>query len=220
MTEQITAQDLFRAAYENRYTWDKDFPGYSADVQLTQGDRVFQGQVQVNADFSTAVTGIDDKEASDFVKNQLWEIAIHRVRRTFEETHSKNTFEYGEPDETGAIEILIGGKASGDKYKLRHNEVCMVHRKIHGTVVTINTFSSHDTGAGYLSHRYDSVYSDPATGEVKGGRTVFTDSYEQVGNYVILNERMMESTDAGKSAQIQFTNIQLLAVKEALAAAV
>jgi hypothetical protein len=220
MTEHKTAQELFQAAYENRYTWDKNFPGYSADVQLTLGDRTFSGQVQVNADFSTAVTGIDDKEASDFVKNQLWEIAIHRVRRTFAETHSKNTFEYGDTDDTGAIEILIGGKASGDKYKLRNNEVCMVHRKIHGTVVTIHTFSSHDTGAGYLSHQYDSVYSDPNTGAVTGAKTLFTDNYEQVGDYVILNERIIASEDEGKSAQLRFNNFQLLAVKEAAAAAV
>ncbi len=218
MTEQRTAQELFQAAYENRYTWDKKFPGYSANVQLTQNGEVFHGQAQVNADYSTAINGIDNKEASDVVKGQLWEIAVHRVRRTFEETHSKNSFEYGDADETGAIEILIGGKASGDKYKLRNNEVCMVHRKIHGTIVTINTSSSHDTGAGYLSHQYDSVYSDPATGEAKGGKTLFTDLYAQVGDYFILNERTMADAVTGDAVQIQFTNIQMLAVKEAVAA--
>ncbi len=218
MTEQRTAQELFQAAYENRYTWDKKFPGYSANVQLTQNGEVFHGQAQVNADYSTAITGIDNKEASDVVKGQLWEIAVHRVRRTFEETHSKNSFEYGDVDETGAIEILIGGKASGDKYKLRNNEVCMVHRKIHGTIVTINTSSSHDTGAGYLSHQYDSVYSDPATGEAKGGKTLFTDLYTQVGDYFILNERTMADAVTGDAVQIQFLNIQMLAVKEAVAA--
>jgi hypothetical protein len=67
----------------------------------------------------------------------------------------------------------MGGKAEGDRYHVRDNEVSMVHRHIHGTVVTIHTFSSHDTGAGYLSHKYDSVYCDPATGEQKGGRSVF-----------------------------------------------
>jgi Protein of unknown function (DUF3386) len=220
MTAQRTAQELFQAAYENRYTWDKSFPGYSADVQLTQQGEVFNGQAQVNADYSTAITGIDNKEASDVVKGQLWEIAVHRVRRTFEETHSKNTFEYGDTDATGAIEVLIGGKASGDKYKLRNNEVCMVHRKIHGTVVTINTSSSHDTGAGYLSHQYDSVYSDPATGEAKGGKTLFTDLYTQVGDYFILNERTMADAVTGDAVKINFTNIQMLAVKEAVAAAV
>jgi Protein of unknown function (DUF3386) len=212
MTEQIAARELFRAAYENRYTWDKSFPGYSADVLLTQGGEQFKGQVEVTANLKAAVVGIDNAEATKSIEGQLWEVAIHRIRRTFEETHSNNTFEYGETDETGAIEILMGGKASGDKYKLRNNEVCMVHRKIHGVVVTIHTFSSHDTGAGYLSHRYDSIYTDPETGAAKGGKSLFTDTYEQAGGFWILSERVIE--EGGTKTTFAFSNIQMSAVAE------
>jgi hypothetical protein len=212
MTEQIAARELFRAAYENRYTWDKSFPGYSADVLLTQGDEQFKGQVEVTANLKAAVMGIDNAEATKSIEGQLWEVAIHRIRRTFEETHSNNTFEYGETDETGAIEILMGGKASGDKYRLRNNEVCMVHRKIHGVVVTIHTFSSHDTGAGYLSHRYDSIYTDPETGAAKGGKSLFTDTYEQAGGFWILSERVIE--EGGNKTTFAFSNIQMSAVAE------
>ncbi|MGB7060185.1 MAG: DUF3386 family protein, partial [Geitlerinemataceae cyanobacterium] len=28
MTEQMEAREIMRAAYENRYTWDNNFPGY------------------------------------------------------------------------------------------------------------------------------------------------------------------------------------------------
>ncbi len=212
MTEQIAARELFRAAYENRYTWEKSFPGYSADVLLTQGGEQFKGQIEVTANLKAAVVGIDNAEATKSIEGQLWEVAIHRIRRTFEETHSNNTFEYGENDETGAIEILMGGKASGDKYKLRNNEVCMVHRKIHGVVVTIHTFSSHDTGAGYLSHRYDSIYTDPETGEAKGGKSLFTDTYEQAGGFWILSERVIE--EGGAKTTFAFSNIQMSAVAE------
>ncbi|WP_152964757.1 DUF3386 family protein, partial [Limnoraphis robusta] len=34
MTESTNARDLFKAAYEHRYTWDSNFPGYSADIEL------------------------------------------------------------------------------------------------------------------------------------------------------------------------------------------
>jgi Protein of unknown function (DUF3386) len=209
---QVSATDLFRAAYENRYTWDKSFPGYTADVTLTQGDEVFHGQVQVNADLSATVSGIDHPDAADSIKGQLREVAIHRIRRTFEETHGKNTFEYGETLANGAIEILIGGKSSGDKYHLRNNEVVMVHRQIHGIVVTIHTSSSHDTGAGYLSHQYDSIYADPKTGETKGGKTLFTDNYTKSGDYFIMSERILESSEEGQPAitKFEFSNIQMI----------
>jgi hypothetical protein len=209
---KLSAQELFRAAYENRYTWDKNFPGYSADITYKYDDKVFTGQVVIDSNLKAEVLGVEDEQAKKAIHGQAWEIAIHRVRRSFEDTHSENKFSYGDTDETGVTEILVGGKCEGDKYKVRNNEVCHVHRLIHGTFVTINTFSSHDTGAGYLSHTYDSVYHDPKTGEQKGGRSEFTDEYEKVGEYFVLNRREIRTqTDVTISTQeFVFSNIQLV----------
>ncbi len=209
---QVSARDLFRAAYENRYTWDSNFPGYTADITFIQGDQTVTGTARVSPDLKAEVSGIEDEAVKKAIHGQLWEVAIHRVRRSFEDTHGNNTFRYGETLADGSVEILMGGKAEGDRYHLRGNEVTMVHRQIHGVVVTIYTASSHDTGAGYLSHRYDSVYHDPKTGEQKGGRSVFEDSYEQVGDYVILSERQVQTETAdGTDVQIfRFSNLQLL----------
>ena len=213
MTESKSAQELFQAAYENRYTWEPNFPGYTATVELKQGNEVFTGKVSVKANLSAEVTGIDNEEARNSIIGQLREVAIHRVRRTFAETHGKNTFSYGETDATGAVEILMGGKTAGDRYKLRNNEVCHVHRHIHGIMVTIDTFSSHDTGAGYLSHRYDSVYADPVTGEIKSGKIVFEDNYQAVGGFQILSQRIIEAVENGQptTTEFNFSNIELLA---------
>jgi Protein of unknown function (DUF3386) len=223
MTESKSAQELFQAAYENRYTWEPNFPGYTAAVEFKHGDTVLNGTIVVKANFSAEVIGIEDEEARNSIIGQLREVAIHRVRRTFAETHGKNTFSYGETDATGAVEILMGGKSEGDRYKLRNNEVCHVHRHIHGIMVTIDTFSSHDTGAGYLSHRYDSIYADPATGEIKSGKIVFEDNYQKVGDYQILSQRIIEAVEDGKpvTTEFNFTNIELLPAKvEAVAATV
>jgi hypothetical protein len=210
MTEQ-TARELFQAAYENRYTWDKNFPGFTADIQLKQGNEVYSGKVQVNRNLSVDVIDVADEQAKQAIEGQLREVAIHRIRRSFEETHGKNTFSFGETDETGAVEILMGGKAEGDRYKIRNNEVCLVHRHIHGIVVTINTASSHQTESGYLSHRYDSVYHDAKTGEPKGSAE-HEDEYEKVGNYYILTRRLLKSEEQGKQtvAEFNFSNVKLL----------
>ncbi|RCJ28020.1 hypothetical protein A6770_24340 [Nostoc minutum NIES-26] len=209
---QLSAQELFRAAYENRYTWEQNFPGYTADITFKHDDKVITGQVRINTNLKAEVLGVDDEEAKQAIHGQAWEIAIHRIRRSFEETHGANTFSYGDTDLTDAVEILVGGKSEGDRYKVRNNEVCLVHRQIHGVVVTINTFSSHDTGEGYLSHTYDSVYHDPKTGEQKGGRSEFTDEYEKVGDYFILNRREIRTETEGKLSiqEFVFSNIKLL----------
>ena len=209
---QVSARDFFRSAYENRYTWDHTFPGYTTDVTFIAGDKTFNAKAKVNADLKADVFDIEDEEAKKAIQYQLWEVAIHRIRRSFEDTHGANTFAYGQSLADGSVEILMGGKADGDRYHIRDNEVSMVHRHIHGTVVTIHTFSSHDTKEGYLSHEYDSVYHDPTSGEQKGGRSVFTDSYEKIGNYVVLTERIIKTeTENGTTEQIfRFSNIELL----------
>jgi Protein of unknown function (DUF3386) len=210
------ATALFRAAYENRYTWDSEFPGYTADVTYRCAGTEFHGKGKVSPDprmgYKGEVTEITDAEVLKAVEGQLWEIAIHRVRRPFEKTHAGNVFNFGQTDASGAIEVLMADKA--DHYKVRDNEIVLVHRNIHGNFVTINTFSSHDTGAGYLSHTYDSVYHDAKTGEAKGGLTVFEDTYEVVGGYQILNRRTMKTQDESGNPvtmDFQFSNIALLA---------
>ncbi len=209
---KVSAQELFRAAYENRYTWDKEFPGYAADIKYKYDGKEYNGQVNISTNLKAEVLGVSDEEAQKAIHGQAWEIAVHRVRRTFEQTHGENVFRYGSSDADGAVEILMGGKAEGDKYKLRNNEVCLVHRHIHGVVVTINTFSSHETGEGYLSHTYDSVYHDPKTGEQKGGKSDFVDEYEKVGKYSILNRRQITTDVDGKPSvqEFVFSNIKLI----------
>lgn len=212
---QLEARDLFRAAYENRYTWDHNFPGYTADVQLKQGDEVFTGKIQVNRNLSAEVMEVANEQVKQSIAGQLSEIALHRIRRSFEDTHGKNSFSYGEgqghPDETGAVEILVSGKAMGDRYKVRNQEVCLVHRHIHNIVVTINTASSQQTPEGYLPERYHSVYADPKTGEKKG-ESEFEDHYEKVGDYYILTQRTLTEIKDGQriATEFNFSNIKLL----------
>lgn len=206
------AREIFRAAYENRYTWDHNFPGYTADVSLKRGDEVYSGQVRLPADGMKAeVTNVADEQAKKEIAEQAWEIGVHRVRRTFEQTHGQNVFKLGETDKTGAVEIFVEGKAMGDRYKVRDKEVCLVHRHIGNVVVTINTYTSHKTGEGYLSHRYDSAYHDAATGEAKG-ESDFEDTYEKVGDYYILTKRLICSTQNGEDVthEYSFSNVRLL----------
>ncbi len=208
-TLQVSARELVQSAYENRYTWDKAFPGYTTDLTLQLGDQTFQGTAKVNPDLSAEVFEVADEEAQKIIKSQLWEVAIHRISRPFDKVHGENTFAVDGTAEDGAVKIAVSGKAEGDAYKVKDNEFTMVHRHIHGVVVTINTFSAYDTGSGYLSHTYDSVYHDPKTGELTQGRSEFTDDYTQVGDYTVLKKRTIKPVD-GPQVEITFSNIQLL----------
>jgi len=181
--------EAFRAAYENRYTWEPGFEGYQGRCLWEQDGRRVEGQFKVGADLKATVEGVDDAEVQKAMASQLWEVAIHRVRRSFEQTHGANTFTAGETDDVGT-EVIVGGKNKGDRYRIKNNIVSMVYRHIHGTVVTIFTESTTDTGSGYLSHTYSSRYSDPETGAPKGGVSRFTDTFQP------LTTQATQGTDA------------------------
>jgi hypothetical protein len=206
---------LFRAAYENRYTWEPDFGGYKGRCIWEQGDKRVEGSFVVGADLKATVEGISDEEIHKAMASQLWEVAIHRVRRSFEQTHGSNSFSAGNTNTIGT-EVIVGGKNTGDLYRIKNDVVTMVHRHIHGTVVTIFTESTTDTGSGYLSHKYTSQYSDPASGELKGAISRFTDTFVPLNNsgLWVLGERVVASDAHGdipaSEQRFLFENLEAL----------
>jgi hypothetical protein len=204
-------REAFRAAYENRYTWEPGFGGYGGRCVWEQGERRIEGSFRVGADLKAVVEGIADEEVQKAIASQLWEVAIHRVRRPFEQTHGANTFTAGDTDAVGT-EVIMGGKAEGDRYRIKDNVVTMVHRHIHGTVVTIFTERVTDTGHGYLSHTYTSRYSDPATGEARGGTSRFSDRFVPLGEggpWVLAERRIVSEAAAGEAAEQRFLFLDL-----------
>jgi hypothetical protein len=180
-----------------------------------------EGSFQVGADLKASLEGIEDEAVHKAVASQLWEVAIHRVRRPFEQTHGQNTFTAGDTDAVGT-EVIVGGKGQGDRYRIKDDVVTMVHRHIHGTVVTIFTTEVLDTGAGYLSHTYTSQYSDPASGELRGGRSAFTDTFIPLpgGGPWVLAVRVVvsqpetgaaEASDGGNRQTFRFEDLAPLA---------
>ena len=195
-------RDLFQAAYNNRYTWEPGFSGYSGRCLWIQGERQVEGSFNVGADLKAEVNGVSDEEVHKAFASQLWEVCIHRVRRSFEQTHSANTFTAGDNTAEGR-EVIVGGKGEGDKYRIKNDVVTMVHRHIHGTVVTIHTESTTDTGSGYLSRCYTSQYADPASGEPRGGINHFTDTFAplvEAGPWV-LSEREIRTEAFGDTPE-------------------
>ncbi|NJK36862.1 MAG: DUF3386 domain-containing protein [Oscillatoriales cyanobacterium RM2_1_1] len=211
MTESNNARDLFQAAYEHRYTWDKNFPGYRADVELKQGDEVYNGHIQINADMTVEVTGIENEEVQQSIYTQLRDIVTHRKRSSFDNSHGKNTFTRGETDETGAVEVLVSGDAMGSNYKVRGKQISQVSRVMGRMAFVINTHESLDTGEGFAASRYDAVFRNPQTNEIIR-ELDFEDIFEKVGDYYVMTRQIVKSKEAGKTTTTEFnySNVKLL----------
>ena len=65
---------------------------------------------------------LNDEKIKKAISSQLWEVAIHRVRRSFEQTHGNNTFAFGDTNEIGS-EIIVGGKNKGNNTVNKVNDI-------------------------------------------------------------------------------------------------
>ena len=167
---------LFKAAYENRYTWESNFSGYRGSCSWTDGSREIKGTFSLGQDLKATINDIENEQIHKNISSQLWEVAIHRVRRSFEQTHGKNTFTFGDKNEIGS-EIIVGGKNEGDKYRVKDNVVTMVYRHIHGNLIIILTKDVTHTGDGYLSKSYSSQYLDPISKKDSKGKSFYEDAF-------------------------------------------
>ena len=188
---------LFRRAYENRYTWDEKFRGYSGSCLYQKGSSVYEGKFLISNDLKPQVIDIKDEAIEKLISSQLWEVAIHRVRRDFESIHSENTFTSGDVNDIG-LEVLVGGKNQGDRYRIKDDVVTMVHRHIHGSLINIFTQKIKDTGSGYLSSTYTSQYFDPVSRKPKSKKLLYKDDFALLDNQCqwVLKSRLIEKCDS------------------------
>ena len=52
---------LFKAAYDNRYTWGHDFSGYKGTCTWSDGERLIKGSINLGKDLKANVKEISDK---------------------------------------------------------------------------------------------------------------------------------------------------------------
>ena len=225
-----SARDLFQAAYENRYTWDSNFPGMTANVSVAIDGVARIGKARINPDMTVEVImdqpqlierttrtpsgeekTISVDEGQEWLNNQLRDVVTHRKRKTFEEAHGKSSFNLGAADESGAVEILVTGDSMGSNYKVRGKEISMVSRVMGRIGFVINHLGHLDTGEGYISSLYTAIFRNPQTDEIVR-QARFEDIYEKLGNYYVMTKQIVQSNEQGqtKNYEISFSDIQLL----------
>lgn len=215
MTVQTTAGVLFQTAYESRYTWDDNFPGYSADVQLLQGSEVYTGKIHINRDLDVEVTGVADQEIEEGIYIQLQETVTRCKRYNFQQSHSQHEFTLGQTDEIGSVTVLVKGESIDSQYKIRDRKICQENRVMGRMALVIDTWDYFDTGTGYIASQYDVVFCNSKTNEVNSVLK-FTDTYQKFGDYYIMTKQVVEEHENGVSqvadsiTEFTYSNIKLL----------
>jgi hypothetical protein len=211
-----SAGDLFRDAYEHRYTWDESFPGYQAEVSVRYEGQLYHGLVQVKPDFTTEVINISNAEVNQLIDSQLQMSITHLRRVPFGDRHDQHSFELIGTDEAGAAQIRQLGDDSRSSYKVKDQEIKQVNRTLGDLSVKVETLGSIKTPEGYLTTRFQVAFLNAETGEVLEEDDV-RDFYEKVGSYYLLTNREIRfGSDEGlrlrplPDVSIRFDDIQPL----------
>ncbi len=210
MKTSKTAQELFRDAFESRYTWDEDFPGYSANVQLVQGQETYTGKIFIRGDLSVEVSGVTDIQVQEGIYIQLRNVVTHCKPAPFDEEHKEHEFIKSSTDDTQAAVIIVKGTLDST-YKIRDKQICQVTRIKGNTAFVIDNHENLDTGEGYIPNRYDAVFRDLKTNEIQSTLN-FVDTYEKVGNYYLMTKQVVKDFQDGEDTTTEFnySNINLL----------
>ncbi len=206
---------LFRRAYENRYTWNHDFKGYSGYCRYQKGSVIDGCNFIIPKDLKPQINDIKDINIGKLIYSQLWEVAIHRVKRSFESVHGNNTFISGDSNSIG-MEVLVGGKNKGDSYRVKNDVVTMVNRNIHGSLVNIYTKEIQETGHGYLSSFYTSQYFDPFSKLPNSTKLYYRDQFVQLGKkgeWVLKNRSIETGSSNGldsEKEEFSFSDLNLI----------
>ncbi len=212
--KEINCKEIFRNAYENRYTWKNDFNGYQGKCIFSINNTIHEGKFLLGKDFKPHIQKIDDDKIVKSIASQLFEVCIHRVKRQFQSVHSENNFNFLKSSESG-IEMSVTGKNEGDKYRVKNNCINMVYRKIHGTIIEIFVEEFLDTGIGSLSKKYSSQQIDPDTLKANSQKLEYEDEFMNIGkeDYWILNSRAIKYLNQNQEEVIQkfvFQDLNLL----------
>jgi len=211
---EINCKEIFRKAYESRYTWKNDFNGYQGKCTFIYKNNIHTGKFFLGRDFKPNIQKIDDENIVKSIASQLFEVSIHRVRRDFHSIHSENDFNLIKSSENG-IEMKVSGKNDGDKYRVKDLGINMVYRKIHGTIIEIFVEEFLNTGDGLLSKKYTSQQVDPNTLEPNSQKLEYIDEFINIGTNDdwILNSRTIKYLNDNQKEEIQkfvFEELSLL----------
>ena len=193
---QYNCKEIFKEAYKNRYTWPHPFKGYQGKCIFIENEKSLEGEFILDSNFKPKIINISDKDIIKRISSQLFEVAIHRVKREFNDVHKNNNFKFlGESEKGMSIEVL--GKNEGDKYIVKDKKINMVFRKIHGVIIEIFVQEFIDTGDGFLSKKYSSQQLEIETLTPKSEILEYEDSFVNLGinNIWVLESRIIKFLD-------------------------
>lgn len=198
MAIQSTAESLFQTAYESRYTWDENFPGYAANVQLLQEGEVYSGKIQIDPSLNIQVTEVADQQIAAGIDIQLQEVVTRCQKTSFLDSYGQHEFILGETVENDGVKVFVKGGNTDSHYQIRNQKIYQEVRVMGRMALEMNYDDFLATDCGYIPSAYHVVFRNSQTGDVNS-ILKFTDTYQKFGDYYILTKQIVAEYEDGKT---------------------
>jgi hypothetical protein len=190
-----SAMAQFQEAYENRYTWDSNFPGFSAEVSINDEGTLDHGIVRVSPAMEVSVNNVKDPQMSKLIRKMVESEVIHRQPVAFDKRHNVDDLRSRGYTNQGARVLSESNEEGISSYEIKDGKIQRIKRYAEGKIVSIDTVGFIDTTQGYLPTHYTVTIYDRGSGEVREKEDV-RDFYEKIGSYYLLTNRNIRRVES------------------------
>ncbi|MBW3543232.1 MAG: DUF3386 family protein [Planctomycetes bacterium] len=187
-----SAEELMRRAHEARAEWGEGFPGFEADVVVSQDDTRVKGRLSVSADGELTLTlaeGLKDEQA---VRRRLESLVQHR------QAGGEREYDVDFADESHSHPLGRLIRFNDDRlhsiYRVKGDVITEVHRTMGESRFTISVLDvSRNKQGKYLPHIYTVSFWDAKTGDLKDAFTT-SNEWKAVGGFDLPSRILTVST--------------------------
>jgi hypothetical protein len=187
----------------------RDFPGFTADIEINTDGKVARGQVEVSGEGKVTFK-LDNADAEKWAKNMLASIVGHRLSSgPDEETPCAFADDDAHHPLGRAIRVLNDEFHSS--YRIRDRQVLVVNRSVPGSRFTITVMENIQTAEKkFLPACYVVSTWDAKTDALTGSET-HHQTWQRVGAFDLPKETLAIKATSGKleSRSIKLSNVHL-----------
>ncbi|NOT58872.1 MAG: DUF3386 family protein [Acidobacteria bacterium] len=198
--ENSKARALFRKAHESQYTWDKKFPGFTAEFSYSRDSgAAVTGKLRVTRAYRIEIE-CADATVKAATHAELSQFVSYRQAKPFDELYATAQIGFGDINDLTTEIIVSDDTATGSSFLLRDREILRISRS-YGRVRFVNQVTSLKTDdQRFIANQAELTFYSNETGTLVG-QTKYTDRYDKIGTYWLPLERHKEEFAKGKASQ-------------------
>ncbi|QDU76338.1 N-acetylneuraminate epimerase [Bremerella volcania] len=179
-TSEPTAASLRQAAHDSREVWH-NFPGFTANIVVSEDSQRFEGTIRVEKDFEY-VLNIPEEGQKTWLKSKLRSVISHREPHASPERYDVSFQDEDAPHVAGR---LIAENDGSGIFRIQDGQIKEVIRRNESSWFEITTLENFTTPAGKVLPQTTSVtFRDPDTGNIESNLSN-NFAWKKVGNYYL-----------------------------------